>query len=74
MRGAGYFTALDSDEVARMLVDTMTKDAIYMWLLDLIQWEMPLWAFIAEHEHPDDLMQKFADAFPDSVSADPEYE
>lgn len=74
MRGAGYFTALDSDEVARMLVDTMTKDAIYMWLLDLIQWEMPLWSFIAEHEHPDDLMQKFADAFPDSVSADSEYE
>jgi hypothetical protein len=74
MRGAGYFTALTSDEVAQMLVDTMTKDAIYMWLLDLIQWEMPVWSFIAEHEDPDILIQKFADAFPDSVSADPEYE
>ena len=73
MRGAGYFTALDSDEVAQMLVDSMTKDAIYMWLLDLIQWEMPLHVFIAEHEDPDILIQKFADAFPESVSPDPEY-
>ena len=74
MRGAGYFTALTSDEVAQMLVDSMTKDAIYMWLLDLIQWEMPLHVFIAEHEDPDILIQKFADAFPESVSPDPEYE
>lgn len=74
MRGAGYFTALDSDEVAAMLVDTMTKDAIYMWLLNLIENEMPLSVFIAEHEDPDILIQAFANAFPESVSPDPEYE
>ncbi len=74
MRGAGYFTALDSDEVAEMLVSSMTKDAIYMWLLDLIQWEMPLHVFIAEHCDPDILIERFAAAFPECVSRDREYE
>ena len=74
MRGAGYFTALDSFEVAQMLVDSMTKDAIYMWLLDLIQDEMPISEFIAQHCDPDILIQRFADAFPESVSVDREYE
>ena len=74
MRGAGYFTALTSDEVAQMLVAHLSASEVMDWVKNLIEWEMPLWSFIAEHEDPDDLIQKFADAFPYSVSADPEYE
>jgi len=74
MRGAGYFTALDADEVAQMLVARLSASEVMDWVKNLIESEMPLWSFIAEHEHPDDLIQKFADAFPDSVSMDREYE
>lgn len=74
MRGAGYFTALDSDEVAQMLVDHLSDERVMQWVKNLIEWEMPLSVFIAEHEDDDILMQAFADAFPESVSPDPEYE
>ena len=74
MRGAGYYTGIDSDEVARMLVEHFSNERVMQWVKNLIEWEMPLWVFIAEHEDPDVLIQAFADAFPDSVSPDPEYE
>lgn len=57
-----------------MLVDSMTKDALYLWLLDLIQWEMPVSEFIAQHCDPDILIERFAAAFPECVSRDREYE
>ncbi len=74
MRGAGYFTALDSDEVAQMLIDYMPDLHILDWVIYLIELEKPLSSFIAEHCHPDELIQKFANTFPDSVSVDREYE
>tara|TARA_R100000353_G_scaffold15288_2_gene14836 strand:+ start:8103 stop:8327 length:225 start_codon:yes stop_codon:yes gene_type:complete len=74
VRGAGYFTALDSFEVAQMLVDHFSDERVMQWVKNLIEWEMPLSAFIAEHEDPDILIQAFADAFPESVSPDSEYE
>ena len=74
MRGAGYFTEFDSFEVAAMLIDHLSNERVMQWVKDLIEWEMPLSSFIAEHCHPDELIQKFADTFPDSVSPDSEYE
>ena len=74
MRGAGYFTALDSFEVAQMLVDHLSDEQVMEWLKNLIEGEMSVSGFIAEHEDPDILIQAFADAFPDSVSPDSEYE
>lgn len=73
MNGSGYATNLDSDEVAAMLVANMSNAEVMDWVKNLIEWEMPLSAFIAEHEDPGHLMQMFADAFPDSVRTDPEY-
>jgi pentose-5-phosphate-3-epimerase len=72
MRGAGYFTTLDANEVARMLVEHLPTQAILDWVKHLIEWEMPLHLFIAEHEDPDVLISAFADAFPDMVSIDAE--
>ncbi len=73
MNGAGYATNLDSDEVAAMLVANMSDAAVMDWVKNLIEWEMPLSVFIAEHEDPDNMMQMFADAFPDCVRTDPDY-
>ena len=57
-----------------MLVDHLSDERVMQWVKNLIEWEMPLSAFIAEHEDPDILIQAFADAFPESVSPDSEYE
>lgn len=74
MRGAGYFTALDSFEVAQMLVDHMSNEQVMEWVKNLIEWEMPLSEFIAQHCNPAELIHAFADAFPECVSRDREYE
>jgi len=72
MRGAGYFTTLDANEVARMLVAHFSDEQVVQWVRNLIEYEMPLSAFIAVHEDPDVLISAFADAFPDMVSIDAE--
>ena len=74
MRGAGYYTNLDQDEVAEMLCDSKYRSQVLEWVAELITDMMPLHAFIAKHEEPDVLMQMLADRFPESVSVDSEYE
>ena len=35
-----------------MLVDHLSDERVMQWVKNLIEWEMPLSAFIAEHEDP----------------------